>query len=319
MLKRLLGFAKRLVKVPLEARLGRLDVRYRHRQDLHRIPSVQQAIAIVEERWPEVRANAPTDAPIFILAAGWRSGSTLLQRLVMSSGQTLIWGEPYANCDYPGLLARSLRIFTADYPTAEWFIGPGDRRRAELSEEWIANLYPNMPDLIGAHRRFFLRLYAEPAVARGYVRWGLKEVRLTIADAGYLRLLFPHGRFLFLYRSPYTAWRSYRIWRSWYFRWPDQPIFTPREFGVLWRSLVQGYVDGAQSVGGMLVKYEDLAGGQRDLEALGRHLSLELNPGVLDSRVEGRGVDPDPVPDAELRILRRAVAPLAGLLGYHHG
>ena len=32
-------------------------------------------------------------SPIFIFTTGWRTGSTLLQRLITSSGETLIWGE----------------------------------------------------------------------------------------------------------------------------------------------------------------------------------------------------------------------------------
>ena len=316
MLKRLLGFAKRLVKVPLEARVGRLDARYQHREALRRIPTVQQAITAVETRWPEVRADAPSDEPIFILAAGWRSGSTLLQRLVMSSGEALIWGEPYANADYPGSLGRSLRIFTEEYPINEWFIGPDRGRRSDLSEQWIANLYPNVPDLIAAHRRFFLRLYAEPAEARGYRRWGLKEVRLDIEDARYLRLLFPNGKFLFLYRSPYTSWQSYRIWRNWYYRWPNEPIFTAREFGRLWRAMVQGYLDGGEALGGRLVRFEDLVESRTDVEGLARYLSVPLDSAVLIVRVPGRGVDPDPIPATELRMLRRVVNPVASQLGY---
>ncbi len=32
--------------------------------------------------------------PIFVLTSGWRSGSTLLQRIVVTDPKLLIWGEP---------------------------------------------------------------------------------------------------------------------------------------------------------------------------------------------------------------------------------
>lgn len=35
--------------------------------------------------------------PVFILSAGWRSGSTLLHRMIMADEKVMIWGEPYAH------------------------------------------------------------------------------------------------------------------------------------------------------------------------------------------------------------------------------
>jgi hypothetical protein len=308
---------RRLVKRPLESRMGRLDVRLEHQRHVSSIPTIGEAIATMRARWPELDQGAPADQPVFLLAAAWRSGSTLLQRLVMSDPRMLMWGEPYANCDLLGHMASSLRIFRADYPTDEWFIGsgkPGDREG--LTEQWIANLYPEAVDLIGAHRALFNRLYGAPARMQGYERWGLKEVRYGIEHARYLRFLFPRARFLFLYRSPYASWRSYRIWRNWYYRWPDRPIYTARDFGALWRELVEGFLAGAEEVGARVVKYEDLVAGRTDLADVGRYLGLDLRSEVMAQKVEGRGVRPDPVPVSEARLLRRAIGPVAERLGY---
>ena len=313
----LLDAMKRLVKVPLEARFGRLDVRLEHQRHVASIPSIGQAIATLQARWPELAREAPADEPIFLLAAAWRSGSTLLQRVVMSDPQVLMWGEPYANCDYLGTLAASLRIFRPEYPVPEWFVEGGMASgRNDLSEQWIANLYPEPRDLVAGHRAMLRQLYAEPATRYGYRRWGLKEVRYGIEHARYLRFLFPRAKFLFLYRSPYNSWRTYRIWRNWYYRWPDQPIYTAQAFGALWRDLVEGYLAGAEEVGARVVKYEDLAAGKTDLTALGEYLGLTLRPEVLEQRVDGRGVKPDPVPAAEVRLLRAAVGPVSSRLGY---
>lgn len=319
MFQSLLNGLKRVIKIPLESRVGRLDARWAHRRDRENIPSVPDALATLVRRWPEVTGQeaAPTDSPVFILSAGWRSGSTLLQRLVMSGGEVLVWGEPYANCDYLGKFADSLRIFTGDYPVDEWFIdrgSPEDRER--LSEKWIANLYPGVRDLLRAHRAFFDTLYGEPARRGGYGRWGFKEVRYGAAHAEYLRLLYPGARILFLYRNPYDAWRSYRIWRNWYLRWPDQPIFTARQFGRLWHELVAGSLAAAGPLNARVVRFEDLAGGRESLPDLRDYLDLKLDAAVLAQRVKGRGVPPDPIPAAELRLLRREVDPLAAELGY---
>ena len=308
---------RRLVKAPLEARLGRLDVRLEHQRHVASIPTIGGAIATIRSRWPELDQDAPDDEPVFLLAAAWRSGSTLLQRLVMSDPRVLVWGEPYANCDFLGQLASSLRIFRADYPTDDWFVERGlAGGREGLSERWIANLYPETRDLIAAHRSLFRTLYGEPAQRYGYQRWGLKEVRYGIEHARYLRFLFPRARLVFLIRSPLDSWRSYRIWRGWYYRWPDQPINTAHAFGALWRELVEGFLDGGDEVGGKLVKFEDLVAGRVNLGGLGAHLGLSMRPEVMQQKVEGRGVKPDPVPPAEIRLLRKAVGPVAERLGY---
>lgn len=312
-----LNLLKRLIKVPLEARMGRLDVRLEHQRHVATIPSVGQAIATLRARWPELDQQASDDDPVFILSAGWRSGSTLLQRLVMSDPRILMWGESYANSDYLGSLSHSLRIFRADYPVDEWFVEHGlSADGGELSEQWIANMYPEPKDLIASHRALFSRLYAEPARRYGYTRWGLKEVRYGIEHARYLRFLYPRSKFLLLYRNPYHAWRSYRIWRNWYYRWPDQPIYTAQAFGALWRELVEGYLAGCEEVGGMLVKYEDLVARKIDLGGLGGYAGVTIRPEIMEKKVEGRGVKPDPVPAAEVRRLRAEVGALAERFGY---
>ena len=37
--------------------------------------------------------------PVFLFSAGWRSGSTLLQRLITHGGEVMMWGEPFGALD----------------------------------------------------------------------------------------------------------------------------------------------------------------------------------------------------------------------------
>ena len=49
-----------------------------------------------DEKWglePMPSANEP----VFMLTSIWRSGSTLIQRLLCSDPQIYIWGEPYGD------------------------------------------------------------------------------------------------------------------------------------------------------------------------------------------------------------------------------
>lgn len=200
------------------------------------------------------RAGTPHQ-PVFILSAGWRSGSTLLQRMVMLDGSVLIWGEPFDRARIIQTLADQWRGFTRDWPPENYFAGATP---PDVADSWVANLYPETEALREGQVLCVERLFGEPAARRNFKRWGLKEVRLTTDHAVYLRWLFPDAKFLFIYRNPAAAYASYKPYRNWFFRWPDQPILTPLAFGRIWHRMVLDFLDNHGRVGGLLVRYEDL-------------------------------------------------------------
>ena len=287
------------------------------------LPSIEQALDHFGEGLTPLPPGGtdPYDAsPVFILASSWRAGSTALQRLVLSSPEVIIWGEPYRDCNYVQGFADSLKALVRLDPDSAEF----SRARAseELATEWVATMSPNFSSLKAAHAAFFQTLYAEPAAALGRSRWGIKEVRLDIGHARYLKLLFPLARFVFLHRDPFAAYRSYRIFPTWYSRWPHGPVLSAAQFGEHWSRLTAGFVDEAASVDGMVVAYENLQAAPTVLAAqLGRHLNLDLNPRVLEEAVTGRGPRSPAgslpaVPLPEVVALARATGDVAAILGY---
>lgn len=309
-------FLKKIIQFPVEAYFGRFVHWQQHRKTLKSIPSIPMAIDLIQERWP-MPLNDTLENPIFIFSAGWRSGSTLIQRLVNSSGNALIWGEPYANSDYLGKLSESLRIFRTGLPPDNFFLDHLEKTDGiKTYDKWIAHLYPNPSNLREAHREFFRTLFAKPAFERGFSRWGFKETRYEIDHAIYLKWLFSKAQFLFLYRNPYHVWRSLRLFGG-FNPWPQEPIFTAKKFGRLWRILLEGYLKNRPKVDGFIVRYEDLCEGRLPLTSLSQFLNLDLRKEVLNINVSGRGHRSlQPIPSTELRILRKAVEPLASKLGY---
>ena len=297
--------------------LERRDTRKWYESQLSQVPSVAQGIDSVIKRWNVSSPPEITDNPVFIFASGWRSGSTLLQRLVNSDGKILLWGEPFANCNLIPSLADTLKAFSDRYPSHSHFLDSDhfNRNSADLSQRWTANLYPDTANLIQAHRQFFHTLYQQPALTKGYQRWGLKEVRLSIDHATYLQWLFPQAQFLFLYRNPYKAYRSCRNWTNLYMRWPDQSVYTPEQFGNYWQTMTSGYLQNYQQVKGKLIKYEELASGNFLLEDLANYLQLNLDKNVLAKRIGGQKKTQS-IPQGELKRLQKAVEPLASQLGY---
>jgi hypothetical protein len=302
----------------MEARWGPPEVRRAHARVCLKQRSLADVVRTLERLWPAQSGDACTERPIFLLCAGWRSGSTLLQRLAVSSGQALVWGEPFAQSGLVQRLADSLEAVLPEWVPESFYFErwpPG----TPLHDEFIANLYPGVNSLQRAHREFFNTLFAQPARASGFSRWGLKEVRLGSDHAAYLHWLFPAARTVFLYRNPYEAYRSYRKFRGWYYSWRDDPVMTPRRFGEIWAGLVRGFQCDAGRLGALLLKYEDLCSLPACREQLAEHTDIVVRAEVLDKRVgrldrPGRGLSE--VPAEELRVLRKAVDPLAGELGY---
>jgi len=281
------------------------------------IPTVDKAIKTIEERWNFKPIEIP-DAPVFIFSAGWRSGSTLIQRLVNSDKEILIWGEPYNKCDFIQHHSDSLRSFTNSHPSSSYFIDSRNFAGSEdqLHRRWTANLYPDLKAFVDAHRNFYTTLYAKPSIERGFTRWGIKEVRLTIDHAHYLKWLFPNAKFLFLYRNPYKAYQSCHTWRDLYIRWPDVPVPTPEEFGSNWKHMIEGYQAGVESIGGLLIKYEEFLTGKPPIEKLSEYLELTLDASTMDQRIGSQSQKKVPLSEQQIKRLKKVVSPLAQQLGY---
>jgi len=238
----------------------------------------------------------------------------MLQRLIMSCDSILIWGEPYSHAHILQHLASGVSAITTDWPRDDWFVD--QYKLDELSTCFVANMYPKVNDLLEASLAYMRTLFEMPALERGFKRWGLKEVRLTIEDAAFLHWLYPQAKFVFLCRNPYDAYRSYRLDRSWYNEWPNDPVFTAGRFGRHWRELASGFVDGRGETGGMLMRYEDISAGTFDVSALEAYLELKVDASLLNKKVGTHRRTNDAVPRAELGSLRREVGELASTLGY---
>jgi len=312
-LRRILAAPVRAVRAQRYARVGNPVARERARADLALEPTLRDAIEAIRTRWPEAQ-NQTDSAPVFIISSGWRVGSTLLQRLVMSSERLIMWGEPYSREALLAHLAEPIKGIGLGMSSKHQFT-EGDVDAGEASRKWVATMGPTVMQVLKGQIAYLEVLLGDPAREAGYDRWGLKEVRLTMDHAYWLRWLFPKAVFLFIYRNPYDAYVSFR---GLYFheRWPDKPVYTPAQFGAHWRRTAEGIVSEFDRVGGLLIKYEDLVSGAFSLDALEAHIGMPVARDLLRKKVGSSGHDLSAIPRVEFEMLRRAVDPVAKRLGY---
>ena len=136
-------------------------------------------------------------SPIFILSFCWRTGSTLLQRVINSSGEALIWGEPHV---LPQLF-NSFRKLTSLSKETDWARKQVKENGWEAS--WAPTIQPDKKYIDSASRSALFDIYGQSALDEGFSRWGFKEVRPDAANnARFLKRIFPSCRIVFHYRDP---------------------------------------------------------------------------------------------------------------------
>lgn len=302
------------LNAPFVGLLGSLDEWRAHWERTRNVGSAAAGLAHLTGS-PAWKHDGSGSCPVFVLAAGWRSGSTLLQRLILSSGSVFMWGEAYPHCDLVRRLAGSTRAFGRDYPRQERF-EPSGTNAAEMAREWIPTLSPEPNHLARAHRTFFTELFERPARDRGFDRWGFKEVRLTAEHALYLRWLFPSAKVVLLVRDPVESYASYRSVGTFYDRWPDQPVMTARQFGRHWRERAAGFLDRREELDAHLVRFEDLVRGGEALDRLEEYLDVSVDRSVLDVKKSGTPHEKHRLSALDHLLLSWSVRPTAEELGY---
>lgn len=233
-------------------------------------------------------------APVFVSACAWRSGSTLLQRLIISSGEVFVWGENAAMTSYLLRICKNI---------ARWE-SLIERQRRNFQKHhangWIANLNPVPPvPSLEASRAFFLHYYYPATEELGYTRWGFKEVRHGAEQVSYLLECFPKCRIVFLLRHPRDVLASNAA-NEWY---PD----LGGAAGVIrrWMRNVAS-ISELRDTRILLLRFEDILSDIATTTArLEQHLGLStgsIDVDILQQRIRGARTQPRLGPQ-ELRVL----------------
>lgn len=217
--------------------------------------------------------------PIFIFSAGWRSGSTLLQRMITASGEVLMWGEAGGALDnFADALVRYEQMLGPGGKRYKYgFGGNGEDQYHQLKaaghesvHKWVACLNPPLDHFIAGFRALFDATYAKPAAELGYASWGVKEVQSGIDTARFLRQVYPEARFVFLVRNPVDCLTSIKR-RDWMGHQGDHEPVT--FYAGHWQRLAAEF-RGAEF--GYRIRYEDLLSSPEAAAGLAKYLDVPL-------------------------------------------
>jgi len=191
------------------------------------------------------------DDPIFIFASGNRCGSTLLQRLLNSHRDILIWGE------HGGYLKP---FFGAGEDLVDWCFDKAEERQRYIREgydHFMPNLSPTPEQVRRVLAQHVEMLFGRPAQQLGRAIWGFKEVRYTASVALSLQECFPSARFIHLTRKIEDCLQSLKRWEAtggWDPQWTRNSIDN-------WMAVNKEFLAEGDKLNQLLrVKYEDMVG-----------------------------------------------------------
>jgi len=250
------------------------------------LPSVQQlqesiaALQSSNQDSPHAH-DAGMESPIFLLATGWRSGSTLLQRILVTDPSVLLWGEPLGEMAMLSEMAAMVARLST-FPDLDKLCAADEAAFASLPTSWIATLYPPGQDFRLSLRALLTQWLGEPARRRGFRRWGLKEVRLGAAEATLLHWLYPKAKFVLLSRNPYDCYRSLADsgWHHLYQSRPEIRIDSAAGLARHWNRIALSWSQLPPTFPAFRIRYEDLIGGRVDFRRLESWLGVEIREDV---------------------------------------
>ncbi|MGI9213601.1 MAG: glycosyltransferase 61 family protein, partial [Methylococcaceae bacterium] len=265
---------------------------------------------------PAPRVKSPSLLPpVFIFAACWRTGSTLVQRLLNTSEQLMIWGEP----GYLDLMRRVYEMMTRQTASQEkiWesLLSTG------LSDQWVPNLAPKRECTQEALNVFFNHLYYSSAaeLKPSCRAWGMKEVRAGAMDNTlFIHQIIPDARFIFLFRDPVDCFES--VIASNFYRHFEDPLFPMKVYADNMRRIL-ALRDAPPAYDYHILRYEDLIGDEwkTTLDSLFEFVGVphpEMTESVIQGKKLGGSINKMPLPDDVRLQLADLMGSLPGQLGY---
>jgi len=251
--------------------------------------------------------------PVFIWAPTQRCGTGLLQRLVTSSREVLVFGEErHLTLELPAQMLHCARPM-ADQSALREKLASGD------PSGWYVHVYPPAAayqNTLIRNFRNLVTLYADSAQEHGFGRWGTKYPRFQVREALVLSKLLPEARHLFVYRDIVDVLKSVKA-RGWLPR-PE----ASATYCTQWAQGIQSALGTVRDNPRFhIIRYEDLtAQPEAHLTQLSRFLGVRGMDGAVFSHrpntPQGQYTPPQPLTAAELAAVQPIAGSVRSALGY---
>ncbi|SER07120.1 sulfotransferase [Neolewinella agarilytica] len=139
-------------------------------------------------------------SPIFIAAPARRSGTTLMQRLCIASGEAMIFGESAANDLLQAGMMLQIKQQNYSY-NSEWRDGIMAEVREGKVNQWIPDLLPNITDYLSLHAELLDQLCLGFATAARCSRWGVKLPEWPVQSLVFWQNRLPESRTIYILRD----------------------------------------------------------------------------------------------------------------------
>jgi len=216
--------------------------------------------------------------PLFVTAPTTRCGTTLLQRLICSAPNALLFGETVAGdletaINFTFMKARMYDMNRAEVQQKIDAVVAGDVNR------WLLDLTPPIGEYLGALRGEYeapLIGARDSAARRGRNVWGVKYPRWPATMIELLRTLIPRGRWIYIHRDITDCLRSAKA-RGEVPRASDVAAYAHE-----WSTNLSYAMSLPRDERFLIVDYADLA---RDPEAFVRRIEEQGGAGPIDRTV----------------------------------
>ena len=116
-----------------------------------------------------------------------------------------MWGEPYAQLGLITSFAENAKcLYKTQWPAPKNWLFDVEEWYENLSEHFIANLYPKPRFLRESYRAQLDHLFVTSAKSRFFVHRN-QFVRCHITELHFSEWLYPNARFIVLVRNPWDA------------------------------------------------------------------------------------------------------------------
>lgn len=262
--------------------------------------------------------------PVFVVAPSARNGITLMQRLLNSTRQIVIYGENVDLMDRLPAMVHTAVVTHTQF--GEQFEASRRRFFNETTEGWTSNLWPssehNMLIMFEAFNKV-AAMYQQTTEQNGLSRWGVKNPMTSPHMVMRLRAIIPQARFIFLYRNLYDVLRSARARK-----FIDSPE-SRDQYITNWHDNMLAVLDNPMP-DTLIMSHEDLvANPQESIAAIEQFAEVQgIDPAVLDQKINtfvgpteaGLSptgyIEPEPLTEEDVESAQRIAGSLLERLGY---